>query len=141
MPPASRVESDSKTTPPRWKKEKDDYKADLSKYPEEIKDLCPIVITSIDCRPTRFKDADGKELKVTSHSKNGLVHTVKLISRREVKDGVLTEVLDGPERSGSPSTSSTCAGTRATWPCSFGGPLTGVGPRSGRTASSLRTST
>ena len=53
MQPASRVESD-KTTPPRWKKEKDDYKADLSKYPEEIKDLCPIVITSIDCRPTRF---------------------------------------------------------------------------------------
>ena len=26
---------------------------------EKIKELCPIVITTIDCRPTKFKDADG----------------------------------------------------------------------------------
>ena len=26
---------------------------------ETIKDLCPIVITTIDCRPTKFKDANG----------------------------------------------------------------------------------
>ena len=26
---------------------------------EKIKDLCPIVITTIDCRPTKFKDANG----------------------------------------------------------------------------------
>ena len=25
---------------------------------EKIKDLCPIVITTIDCRPTKFKDGD-----------------------------------------------------------------------------------
>ena len=78
MPPASRVESDSKTTPPRWKKEKDDYKADLSKYPEEIKELCPIVITSIDCRPTRFKDADGKELRVLKEESTARNGTTRL---------------------------------------------------------------
>ena len=52
---ASRVETESKTAAPRWETEGDDYKADLSKYPEEIKDLCPIVITTCDCRPTKFK--------------------------------------------------------------------------------------
>ena len=53
--PASRVESESKPEPKRW--ESDDYKADLTAHPEEIKDLCPIVITTIDCRAT---DTAGK---------------------------------------------------------------------------------
>ena len=56
MQPASRVESDSKPKP-RWFS--DDYKPDLKKYPEEVTKLCPIVITTIDCRPTKFKDANG----------------------------------------------------------------------------------
>ena len=55
--PAYRVETESKTAPPRWKTEGDDYKADLTAHPEEIKDLCPIVITTIDCRAT---DTAGK---------------------------------------------------------------------------------
>ena len=55
--PASRVESESKPEPKRW--ESDDYKADLTAHPEEIKDLCPIVITTIAAAPTQNKDADG----------------------------------------------------------------------------------
>ena len=62
---ASRVETKPQTAAPRWKTEGDDYKADLTAHPEEIKDLCPIVITSIDCRPTKFKDADGNILMKT----------------------------------------------------------------------------
>ena len=52
---ASRVETKPKTAP-RWKTEGDNYKPDLKKYPEEITDLCPIVITTIDCRAAVFKD-------------------------------------------------------------------------------------
>ena len=59
--PASRVESESKPEPKRW--ESDDYKADLSAKPDEInpeiKELCPIVITTIAAAPTQNKDADG----------------------------------------------------------------------------------
>ena len=43
---------------------------------EKIKDLCPIVITTIDCRATKFKDPkDGNVLTVTS--RDGVVLTVK----------------------------------------------------------------
>ena len=48
--PASRVEPEPKTEPKRWETLGDDYKPDLAAHPEEIKDLCPIVITTIDCR-------------------------------------------------------------------------------------------
>ena len=91
---ASRVETEPK---PRWLEE--NYKADLKKYPEEITDLCPIVITTIDCRATVFKDADGDILTVTSRSKDGLVLTAKVTSRIEEKDGKYTEVKvpDGKE--------------------------------------------
>ena len=41
---------------------------------EKIKDLCPIVITTIDCRPTKFKDVDDNVLTVTS--RDGVVLTV-----------------------------------------------------------------
>ena len=63
--PASRVESESKPEPKRWETLGDEYKADLTAHPEEIKDLCPIVITTIAAAPTRFKDPkdpDGKVL-------------------------------------------------------------------------------
>jgi hypothetical protein len=98
--PASRVELEPKTEPKRWETLGDDYKADLTAHPEEIKDLCPIVITTIDCRATRFKDADGNVLTVTSRSKDGVVLTVKVTSRLEVKDGKerRVEVKDGEER-------------------------------------------
>ena len=59
--PASRVESESKPEPKRW--ESDDYKADLTAHPEEIKDLCPIVITTIDCRATRFNVPQHGQLR------------------------------------------------------------------------------
>ena len=59
--PASRVESESKPEPKRW--ESDDYKADLTAHPEEIKDLCPIVITTIAAAPTQNKDI----LRLTKH--------------------------------------------------------------------------
>jgi len=80
---ASRVETESKTAAPRWETEGDDYKADLSKYPEEIKDLCPIVITTCDCRPTKFKDADEKELSLKD--KAGKLLELKDIGVEEVK--------------------------------------------------------
>ena len=48
------VETKPQTAPPRWKTEGDDYKADLTAHPEEIKELCPIVITTIAAAPTRF---------------------------------------------------------------------------------------
>ena len=94
------VETKPQTAPPRWKTEGDDYKADLTAHPQEIKDLCPIVITTIDCRATKFKDADGNVLTVTSRSKDGVVLTVKVTSRLEKKDGKDTEVTvkDGEER-------------------------------------------
>ena len=57
--PASRVESESKPEPKRWETLGDDYKPDLTAHPEEIKDLCPIVITTIAAAPTQNKDADG----------------------------------------------------------------------------------
>ena len=63
--PASRVELEPKTEPKRWETLGDDYKPDLAAHPEEIKDLCPIVITTIAAAPTRFKDPkdpDGKVL-------------------------------------------------------------------------------
>ena len=96
-----KTESPKSVTDDLWSK------PDETSTNEKIKELCPIVITTIDCRPTKFKDANGDILKVTSHShsKDGPVHTVKLISlddrgrpRLEVKDGVETEVLEGPER-------------------------------------------
>ena len=34
-------------------------KPDETSTNEKIKELCPIVITTIDCRPTKFKDANG----------------------------------------------------------------------------------
>ena len=34
-------------------------KPDETATNEKIKELCPIVITTIDCRPTKFKDANG----------------------------------------------------------------------------------
>ena len=40
---------------------------------EKIKDLCPIVITTIDCRPTKFKDGDDV---LTVTSRDGVVLTV-----------------------------------------------------------------
>ena len=61
--PASRVEPEPKTAPPRWKTEGDDYKADLTAHPEEIKDLCPIVITTIDCRAAA-RQAQGPRVLV-----------------------------------------------------------------------------
>ena len=45
---ASRVETEPK---PRWLRK--DYKPDLKKYPEEVTNLCPIVITTIAAAPTR----------------------------------------------------------------------------------------
>ena len=38
--------------------------ADLQKLTEKMKELCPIVITTVDCRPTKFKDADGNVLSL-----------------------------------------------------------------------------
>jgi hypothetical protein len=56
--PASRVESESKPEPKRWETLGDEYKADLTAHPEEIKDLCPIVITTIAAAPTQNKGDD-----------------------------------------------------------------------------------
>ena len=100
---ASRVETESKTAAPRWETEGDDYKADLSKYPEEIKDLCPIVITTCDCRPTKFK-ADGKELSLKDKAGKLLELTdigVEMVAKSSAegrnefkKDGKRVEAMD-----------------------------------------------
>ena len=39
-------------------------KPDETSTNEKIKELCPIVITTIDCRPTKFKDANGDILMI-----------------------------------------------------------------------------
>ena len=57
--PASRVEPEPKTEPKRWETLGDDYKPDLAAHPEEIKDLCPIVITTIAAAPTQNKGPEG----------------------------------------------------------------------------------
>ena len=63
---ASRVESESKPEPKRW--ESDDYKADLSAKPDEInpeiKDLCPIVITTIAAAPTHDRRGRPQRARV-----------------------------------------------------------------------------
>ena len=137
---ASRVETESKTAAPRWETEGDDYKADLSKYPEEIKDLCPIVITTCDCRPTKFKLADGKDLSLKDAA--GKLLELKDIGVEEVKkssaegrnefkkDGKRVEAMDFEfDRTANCATTSsrsvarkcTCSGTGGTWRCSAGG--------------------
>ena len=87
---ASRVETEPKPEPK--------YKADLSARPEEIKDLCPIVITTIDCRPTKFKDVDGNVLTVTS--RDGVVLTVKDKdgNERTIKQVKTHTATQGPDR-------------------------------------------
>ena len=48
-----KTESPKSVTDDLWSK------PDETSTNEKIKELCPIVITTIDCRPTKFKDADG----------------------------------------------------------------------------------
>ena len=58
------VETKPQTAPPRWKTEGDDYKADLTAHPEEIKDLCPIVITTIAAAPTHDRRGRPQRARV-----------------------------------------------------------------------------